>query len=163
MQKTKHFPSVFFLILFAILTSGCGGTTDTSMPQPGAKFTGTMVIDIPGQYATAGSGELELTVSADGAGIASASYSLHDTRCSNAAGSVTIESGGFSTTLTPAEPAPIIDGRFELNIGDLNASGQFISPTEATATIQISTDENVGMGITITCDFGSWSWTGGVQ
>ncbi len=163
MRVTRFLLSALCLILIGAIISGCGGTEVAAMPQAGAKFTGTMVIENPGQYATAGSGELELTISADGTGIASASFSLLDTRCSNAAGSVTIESGGFATTLTPVEPVPINDGRFELNIGDLNASGQFTSSTEATATIRISTEENAGMGITITCDFGTWNWTGTAQ
>jgi hypothetical protein len=163
MIGARSFRPIVFLIIFIILGSGCGGGSGGSLPQPGATYSGDLVKEAFGPYASAGAGRFELTITSDGTGIPSVSITLEDTRCSNAAGSVTIESGGFSTVLTPAQAVEIVDGRFQFNIGAVDVDGRFTSSTEATATIAISTEENVGMGIVIACDFGSWSWTGNVQ
>jgi hypothetical protein len=133
------------------------------MPQAGATFVGPLQSSASDGNATASGGEFELTITADGAAIASAGYSLLDTWCSNAAGSVTIESGGFSYTVTPAQPVAIANGSFEFDLGDLTISGQFTSATEATAMVEISIEESIGIGSSITCDFGSWDWSGTAQ
>lgn len=157
-----HQPAIC-LTLVLFLIAGCGGDSDTVRPQPGATFIGPLELSLSDGNATASEGELELTITADGAAIASSGYSLLNTKCSNDAGTITIESGGWATTLTPAQPVAIANGKFEFNVGDLKISGQFTAPTEATATVEISTEESVGAGSSITCDFGSWNWNGKVK
>ncbi len=163
MIRVQFYQSAICLTLVLFLIAGCGGDSDAVKPQSGATFIGPMEVSHAGENATASEGELQLTITTDGAAIASASYSLVNTKCSNDEGTVTIESGGFATTLTPAQPAAISNGKFEFNVGEIKISGQFTAPTEATATVEISTEEGVGMGSSITCDFGSWSWSGRVK
>jgi len=113
--------------------------------------------------ATAGGGELEFTLTAEGAAIASVRYSLLDTWCSNDAGTITIETNGWARTLTPIQPAPIVNGRFIFNLDDLVISGQFTTSSRATATVRITTEVSVGLGAYLNCDFGSWDWRGTAQ
>jgi hypothetical protein len=148
------------LILMLLFASGCIGGSGASLPQPGATYTGDMLIETSGSNASAGGAGFEIEITLDGTGINRAGYTLQDTRCSNASGSVSIESGGFSAIMTPSRPVDIIAGKFQFRIGNADVSGQFISPTQAIATIMITTEENAGMGQTIICDFGTWSWTG---
>ena len=174
MTRARSHQVAIILTVVVFIVIACGGVSDTdqsaptatvapAMPQPGATFAGPLGIRTSDGNATASGGELELTISADGAEIASARYSLLNTRCSNAAGSITIESGGFSAITKPAQPITIANGSFEFSLGDLSISGQFTSPTEATATVEISTEESVGVGSPIICDFGSWDWSGTAQ
>jgi hypothetical protein len=113
--------------------------------------------------ATAGGGELELTLTADGAAIASVRYSLLDIWCSNAAGTISIETNGWTRTLTPVQPAIVANGRFIFNLNDLVISGQFTASSRATATVRITTEVSVGLGAHLNCDFGSWDWRGTAQ
>jgi hypothetical protein len=178
-----------FLMVAIFALAACGGSADTdglpsggttdeplveiqpsptateppAMPKPGGIFSGSLSIRTFGDNATAGGGELELNISADGTTIATLGFSMRNTRCTNDAGSITIESGGWSSEITPGQPIPIINGRFEFNVGALTASGEFTSSTEATATVEIESRENVAPGSFITCDFGSWDWTGTTQ
>ena len=138
-------------------------TEPPSMPQPGATFSGPMTRRTSGEYTTVAAVELELTITANGSAVASVGLSMRNTRCTNDTGSVTIESGGRTSTMTPAQPFTVANGEFEFSIAGLTASGQFTSPTEATATVELTLDERVGMGSTITCDYGSWDWSGTAQ
>jgi hypothetical protein len=122
-----------------------------------------MTVSVPGEYATAGEGELELVITEDGMAIATVGYSLMDIRCSNPAGSVIVESGGWSSTLEPAQSIPIANGQFEFDLGDLKVNGQFTSPTEATATIDIASDVDIMTAQPLLCDFGTWDWSGSAE
>jgi hypothetical protein len=151
------------LALGLFLAAGCGGEAGAVSPQPGATFAGAITISIPGEYATAGEGEFEFVITDDGMAIASVGYSLMDIRCSNATASVVVESGGWSSTLEPAQAIPIANGQFEFDFGDLKVNGQFTSPTEATATIEITSDVNIMTGTPLMCDFGTWDWSGSAE
>jgi hypothetical protein len=149
--------------LALLLLAGCIGIPGPVEPQLGATFAGPLRVNHGRGNATAGGGELELTLTGDGAAIASARYSLLNVWCSNDAGTITFETSRWVRTLTPVQPAPVANGRFIFNLGDLVMSGQFIASTTATATVSISTVESVGLGASLHCDFGSWSWSGTAQ
>jgi hypothetical protein len=61
-----HQPAIC-LTLFLFLIAGCGGDFDIVRPQPGATFIGPLELSLSDGNATAGEGELELTITADGA------------------------------------------------------------------------------------------------
>jgi hypothetical protein len=163
MTRTRFYPFALCLALGLFLAAGCGGEAGAVAPQPGATFTGPMTISAPGGNATAGEGEFEFVITEDGLAIASVGYSLMDTLCSNATGSVVVESGGWSSTLEPAQSIPITNGQFDFDLGDLKVNGQFTSPTEATATIEITSDINIMTGTSLLCDFGTWDWSGSAE
>lgn len=146
-----------------LLLAGCSGVSGPVEPQLGATFVGPLQVSHAGGNATAGGGELELTLTAEGAAIASVRYSLLNTWCSNDAGTITIETSGWARTLTPVQPATVVNGSFIFNLGDLVISGQFTTSSRATATVRISTVVSVGLGASLNCDFGSWNWSGTAQ
>lgn len=157
--------------LVAGLLVGCGSSA--VKPQAGAIFSGTLELVHSGSdNASLGGGELEITITDDGTGIASATFTLSNMRCSNESGSISMTSEGSSSTTRFVQPAEIVNGRFELDIGgrdeDITIEGEFTSPTGANATIEISTSSTVAppgtsFRETINCDYGSWSWSGRVQ
>jgi hypothetical protein len=120
-----------------------------------------------GDNGTIGSGEISITVSEDGTGITEASLKLSDLSCSNDAGTITVESDGWSTTMTFVNHSPIEDGkfRFQISNGDdtVSVDGSFGSPTQASATVEISGMQRPPVGQPFTCDYGSWSWSGEAQ
>lgn len=171
MTRVRSFQVAAFLTLAVLVLAGCGGISDAdqpaptateapAMPQAGATYTGPISLRTSGPNATAAGGELGITITADGSAIASAELELRDTRCTNDAGTVTIESGGFTSTITPAQPTAISNGAIEFDLSGLTMSGRFTSSTEATATVEIAMQEYVGPGDFITCDYGSWDWSG---
>lgn len=160
MNGARGFRCAASMIIVFLLVTGCVDGTGGNLPQPGATYSGDMAIETSGPNASAGGAGFEIKISSDGRGIISAGYALRDTLCSNDTGTVTIESGGFSAILTPSRSVEIVAGRFQFRLGNANVSGEFTSPTEVTATVSITSEESVGMGQTIICDFGTWSWTG---
>ncbi|MBU0511266.1 MAG: hypothetical protein KKD28_06540 [Chloroflexi bacterium] len=136
---------------------------DTVWQPNGVTFTGPLEMSIPGRNATAGQGSLELTIRPDGAAIVFLRYSLRRANCYNDSGTIRHEDYGWTTSFPLPEPAFIVDGMFEFNYaGELKVSGQFTSPTEAIATVEISTEEPATGG-SFTCDFGTWIWSGEVK
>lgn len=158
------------VVLVMWLLVGCG--VASVKPQPGATFTGPLELIRSGTNGRVSSGELEITIAEDGTGIASVSFTLSNMNCSNESGSIKITSDGLSTTTTFTQPAAIANGKFELDIGgsdeEIKIDGLFTSPTEANATIQISTTTTVAppgtsLRESISCDYGSWNWSGEVK
>ncbi|MEN6524040.1 MAG: hypothetical protein ABFD14_09990 [Anaerolineaceae bacterium] len=149
---------------------GCG--VAQVKPQPGATFSGPLELIRSGTNGKVSSGELEITIAEDGTSIISVTFSLSNMICSNESGGIKITSDGFSTTTTFSQPAAIANGKFELDIGgsdeEIRIDGQFTSPTEANATVQISTTTIVAppgtsLRESISCDYGSWNWSGEVK
>lgn len=189
MNGKRSLQQMFGLTLVVLLLAGCGAEpaeptatpplvpptatpppvpptatlTLAVKPQPGATFTGPMQVRLSGGNGTASEGELELTITEDGTAIASASWTLLKAKCSNDSGSIVIESVGWTSSLVPAQPVPIANGTIEFNFSDLRINGQFTSPTEANATIEISTEVDVASGDSIICDCGTWNWIGKVE
>jgi hypothetical protein len=166
----KRLQWIIGVVLVMWLLVGCG--VASVKPQPGATFTGPLELIRSGTNGGIGSGELEITIAEDGTGISSVSFTLSNMNCSNESGSINIASDGFSTTMTFPQPAAIANGKFELDIGgideEIKIDGLFTSPTEANATIQISTTTTVAPPGTnfkesISCDYGSWNWSGEVK
>jgi hypothetical protein len=170
MISKKGLQWIIGVVLVLTLTVGCGVTS--IKPQPGATFTGPLELIRSGTNGEVGSGKLEITISEDGSGISSVSFTLSNMNCSNESGSINITSDGFSTTTTFPQPAAIAKGKFKLDIGGIderiNIDGLFTSPTEANAAIQISTTSTISPPGTnfkesMDCDYGSWKWNGGVK
>ena len=138
---------------------------DTVLQPPGVTFTGPLEVSIPGRNATAGQGSLELTIRPDGAAIVFLRYSLRGANCYNDSGTIRHEDYGWTLSAAPfPEPAFIVDGKFEFNYpGELKVSGQFTSPTDAIAMVEISTEEIIATGVFFTCDFGTWIWSGEME
>ncbi len=129
-------------------------------------FTGPLEMSIPGRNATAGQGWLELTIRSDGAAIWFLRYSIRGANCSNDSGTIRNENYGWTLSAPLPGPAFIVDGMFEFDSwnGLKVVSGQFTSPTEAIAMVEISTggapEGTKGYSI---CDFGTWIWSGEVK
>jgi len=112
-------------------------------PQPGAILTGP--IEISGK---ATSGTITLTISEDGSSIASVSIALVELKCDGfSAGSMTQEMGG---------PFPVAEGNISASLpGGGELKGRFISPTEASGTINLVLE----IPLAGTCDLGRWDWS----
>jgi len=129
------------LILPAAACGG-GGTSATS-PQPGAVVTGP--IEISGK---ASSGTISLTVSDDGASIASVKVTLTELKCDGfSAGSLTKEAGGAF----PAAKGNVVASLS--GIGKID--GRFTSPTAASGTIDLALEIPMGG----TCKLGTQNWS----
>ncbi|OGO33444.1 MAG: hypothetical protein A2Z16_01035 [Chloroflexi bacterium RBG_16_54_18] len=170
MISKKRLQWIGGVVLVMWLLVGCG--VASVKPHPGATFTGPLELIRSGTNGEVGGGELEITIAEDGTGISSVSFTLSNMNCSNESGSINIASDGISKTTTFSQPAAIANGKFELDIGgideEINIDGLFTSPTEANATIQISTTTTVAppgtsLKETISCDYGSWNWSGEVK
>ncbi|MDA3936647.1 MAG: hypothetical protein PF636_07275 [Actinomycetota bacterium] len=158
--------------LTVMLLTGCGSTSTEQQqgttgdapvqPEPGAVLSGPLSLVQEGTNGSAGGGELSITITDDGAGISLANFALENTACSGQG--VTITSEGWSKKTSFNQPSSIADGAFTLSLGGADGAtevkGQFTSPTQADATIVISTTERLPDGRTLECDFGTWSWTG---
>lgn len=170
MNSRRLLQQAFGLTLVVLLLAGCG--VASVKPQAGATLTGPLELIHSGKNGTISSGEFAITITEDGTGISSVTFTLSNMKCSNESGSITMTSGGSSATTTFTPPAAIANGNFELDIGgfdeEIKIDGQFTSPTEANATIQISTTETLEpLGtmsrVSFTCDYGSWNWSGEVK
>jgi hypothetical protein len=116
-------------------------------PQPGAKLAGP--IEISGK---ASSETIFLTISEDGASIASVSISLVDLKCDGfSADSMIQDLGG---------PFPLSEGNIAASLsGGGEIKGRLTSPTEASGTINLILETPFAG----TCDLGRWDWTAKAQ
>ena len=154
--------AVIFLLLSACSAGGV-------KPQPGAIFSGPFELSRSASSASMGGGELEITITDDGMGIASATLTLSDLRCSNSSGDIDISSDGWSATTTFTQPILIEGGKFSFDLGGIDeeipVEGEFTSPSSITAIIKISTSTEFAPPGTnlrerINCDYGTWNWMG---
>jgi len=152
MTRQQMLLSVIGSFLIILLVIGCGGAS----PHPGATFSGPMEISSSGMGSnvTADGGEIEFTVTEDGAGIDSTIYNLINAVCSNDEKTRVVE-GAWSKGVQSFPPPPIENGSFEIVASDgVIIKGNFNSATEANGTIEISTEEGQ-----LVCDFGTWNWS----
>jgi len=160
MTRVQLLQSVIGSTLIMLLVIGCGGTSSVQ-PQPGATFSGPMEISTSGMGSnvTVDGGEIEFTVTEDGAAIASTSFWLINAVCTNDLKNRRIE-GAWSMGFSNVPPTPIKNGNFEQERGDIKIKGNFTSATEANGTIEISSEEeDMVKGQYFTCDFGTWNWS----
>jgi hypothetical protein len=124
-----------------------------------------MTVSSPGENATAAGGEIEFVTSADGTAIVSLSYVLENDECSYESESVSVTITGGGSTLTPGEPVRIANGKFVFDLLGIQATGQLNSPSEASGTITIKTQQSVDSPSfqQFTCDYGTWTWSANAQ
>ena len=160
MTRVQLLQSVICSTLILLMVSGCNGTSAVE-PQPGATFSGPMEISSSGMGSnvTVDGGEIEFTVTEDGAAIASITYNLINEVCTNDTKNTRRE-GGMSSSVRSNPPTPIKNGNFEFDSGDININGTFTSATEASGTIKMSSEvESEVEQNYFTCDYGTWNWS----
>ena len=166
-MKTYKITSFGIAIVLILLVSACsaGGVK----PQPGATFSGPFELSRSGSGATMGGGELDVSITDDGMGIASATLTISDLRCSSSSGDIEISSDGWSATTTFTPPTEIEGGKFTFDLGgideEIQVEGEFNSASTATAIIEVSTSTEFAPPGTnvrerINCDYGTWNWIG---
>ena len=121
-----------------------------------------MEMSLPGENATASEAELVLTLTENGAAIASARLTLRNARCLYEGGAKAIKGGTWTSTEIPGMPVPIANGEIDFRGGEFTIAGEFTSQTEARATVDIVLEETLNSATTVLCDFGSWHWSGDV-
>jgi len=165
MNHIRLFLSVFGLTMILVFATGCGGASSIQ-PQPGATFSGPMELSASGvgSNVTVNGGEIEFTVTDDGSGVVSSTYSLKNATCVNEQKNTRV--GGGSIYLASKQlPAPVGKGKFEFGTMDYIIKGTFTSATEANGTIEIYSFEmeTLNTGNYFTCDFGTWNWSASVK
>lgn len=160
MTRVQLLQSVICSTFIMFLVSGCSGTSAVE-PQPGATFSGPMEISSSGMGSnvTVDGGEIEFTVTEDGAAIASITYNLINAVCTNVEKNTRVGSASYSVSSNP--PTPIINGNFEFEGTDIIIKGNFTSATEANGTFEyiVFEMETLDTGNYFTCDFGTWNWS----
>ncbi|MBM3157305.1 MAG: hypothetical protein FJ004_08495 [Chloroflexi bacterium] len=134
-------------LVFAAI--GCGGGTSTSdvgtaSPKAGATFTGP--IEITGK---AESGTITLTISEDGASVASVSVVLNNLKCDG------FSAGSMNKSVST--PFPVTNGSFATSlsgIGDI--AGSFTTMTKASGTVDLVLQIPFSSA---TCELGEWHWS----
>lgn len=153
-----------FLILTLFLLSACGGDGGIDL-KAGATFSGELTVKEAGENGTANRGEIEFTISEDGTGIASMSYTLSGDSCSE--DGISVQGVGTTSKRTP--PPEVKNGSFVWEDADIHVEGAFTSPTEASGIITITVQHSVQTSINsparkqITCDYGTWAWNASVK
>ena len=96
MKSVKKANWIFAAILLLLVLTACGSGVST--PQPGVTIAGPLELTRSGSNASMGGGVLEITITDDGTGIASAGFTVSDLRCSSESLGIETMSGGWSTT-----------------------------------------------------------------
>jgi hypothetical protein len=150
--------AIMIVLISALTLAACGGETAGGDPKEGAVFSGRLSIQRVGANARALGGTIRLRVSADGGSISELSYEMEGDVCSDQG--VTVQ--GFGATLRQDPPPPIEDGTFVWSSEGLRVEGAFSSSSEAEGTLSLAVEKEVeasGETLTVSCDFGKWTWT----
>jgi hypothetical protein len=164
MKTMKLQLAYIILILTLLLLTACTGGSSVE-PQASATYSSKLTVTEAGENGTATGGEIEFTISEDGAGIASLSYNLTSDSC--IADGITIQGVGTSSRKMP--PPEVKNGTFIWEDENVQVEGTFTSSTEASGTITITIQHNVQTSINspatkkITCDYGTWTWDASME
>ena len=155
MTRLRRTFTALFILITALTLSACAG--GGAGPRAGSEFSGELTIQRVGSNARALGGTLTFTISEDGSHIAELAYELEGDVCTGEG--VTVQGTGQSLRQDP--PPQITDGSFVWSSEGLRVDGAFTSATRAEGTLSLALEKEVdalGEMVSLTCDFGRWSW-----
>jgi hypothetical protein len=129
-------------------------TLGLANPQADATLTGEIEVS-----KIADSGTINLKVSEDGTSLTQVDVTMINPSYKCSSGSMESSTKSGSMTLYFYGPFPITEGKIDASLsGGGRLKGQFRSPVEASGTATII-DIQTTLGITMTCDLGTFNWS----